>query len=40
MRKDDPGLRDRLNAGIAEIRADGTYAAIAARYFDTDIYGE
>jgi arginine/ornithine transport system substrate-binding protein len=40
VRKDDPGLRDRLNAGIAAIRADGTYAAIAARYFDTDIYGE
>lgn len=40
VRKDDPGLRDRLDAGIAAIRADGTYAAIAARYFDTDIYGE
>ena len=40
VRKDDPGLRDRLNAGIASIRADGTHAAIVARYFDGDIYGE
>ena len=33
-------LRDRLSAAIAAIRADGTYDAIAARYFDFDIYGE
>jgi polar amino acid transport system substrate-binding protein/arginine/ornithine transport system substrate-binding protein len=39
VRKEDTALRDRLSAAIAAIRADGTYAAIAARYFDFDIYG-
>jgi ABC-type amino acid transport substrate-binding protein len=40
VRKDDAALRDRLNAAIAAIRADGTYDAIAGRYFDFDIYGD
>jgi arginine/ornithine transport system substrate-binding protein len=40
VRKGDGGLRDRLNAAIAAIRADGRYDAIAGRYFDIDIYGE
>lgn len=40
VRKEDDGLRDRLNAAIAAIRADGTYDAIAGRYFDFDIYGD
>lgn len=40
LRKDDPGLRDRLDAGLAAIRADGRYQAIARRYFDTDLLGE
>jgi polar amino acid transport system substrate-binding protein/arginine/ornithine transport system substrate-binding protein len=40
VRKQDADLRDRLSAAIAAIRADGRYAAIAARYFDGDIYGE
>ena len=39
VRKADTGLRDRLSAAIAAIRADGTYQAIGARYFDFDIYG-
>ena len=39
VRKEDTGLRDRLSAAIAAIRADGTYATIEARYFDFDIYG-
>ena len=40
MRKSDAALRDRLNAAIQAIRADGRYKAIAARYFDFDIYGK
>ena len=39
IRKDDP-LKDKLNAAIAAIRADGTYDAITAKYFDFDIYGQ
>lgn len=39
MRLGDTALRDRVNRAIAGIRADGTYAAIAKRYFDFDIYG-
>jgi len=39
VRKGEPALRDRLSAAIAAIRASGTYDAIAARYFDIDIYG-
>ena len=40
VRKSDTELRDRLNAAIRAIRADGRYKAIAARYFDFDIYGK
>ena len=39
VRKEDAGLRDRFSAAIATIRADGSYAAIADRYFAMDIYG-
>ncbi len=39
VRKSDTELRDRLSTAIAAIRADGTYQAIDARYFDFDIYG-
>jgi polar amino acid transport system substrate-binding protein len=39
LRKDDP-LKDKLNAAIAAIRADGTYDKITAKYFAFDIYGE
>ncbi len=38
LRKGDP-LKDKLNAAIKAIRADGTYAAITAKYFKSDIYG-
>lgn len=37
VRKDAADLRDRLNRAIGEIRGDGTYAAIAGRYFRTDV---
>ncbi|MBF8224048.1 transporter substrate-binding domain-containing protein [Halomonas sp. 328] len=39
LRQGDEALREALNAAIAEVRADGTYAAITERYFDFDIYG-
>lgn len=39
LRKGDRLLRERFNAAIASIRADGTYAKIAAKYFSFDIYG-
>jgi len=40
LRKNSNELRDRLNAGIQHIRADGTYAKINAKYFSFDLYGE
>ncbi len=40
VRKSDVELRDKLNAAIGAIRADGRYKQIAARYFDFDIYGK
>jgi arginine/ornithine transport system substrate-binding protein len=40
LRQDDDEIRERLNAAIATIRDNGTYAEINARYFDFDIYGE
>lgn len=41
IRKDDAGLKEQFNEGLAAILADGTYDQIAARYFDADmdIYG-
>jgi polar amino acid transport system substrate-binding protein len=39
LRQGDP-LLAKLNAAIAAIRADGTYAAITANYFSFDVYGE
>jgi arginine/ornithine transport system substrate-binding protein len=39
VRKSDTELRDKLNAAIKAIRADGTYKKIADKYFDFDIYG-
>jgi ABC-type amino acid transport substrate-binding protein len=38
VRKDDDGLRERLNAAIARIRLDGTYDKINAKYFPFSIY--
>jgi lysine-arginine-ornithine-binding protein len=39
VRKEDTELRDRLSEAILAIRADGSYDAIRAKYFDVDIYG-
>ena len=38
VRKEDDALRQRLNAALAAIIADGTYARINARYFPFSIY--
>ena len=38
VRKEDDALRQRLNAALAAILADGTYARINARYFPFSIY--
>ncbi len=40
IRKGDQDLVDAFNAAIAEIRANGTYQTINAKYFDFDVYGE
>jgi lysine-arginine-ornithine-binding protein len=40
VRKEDGALRERLNAAIKAIRANGVYQAINAKYFPFDIYGE
>lgn len=39
MRKEDTELAAKFNAAIKKIREDGTYDAIAKKYFDFDIYG-
>ena len=38
VRKDDPALRDRLNAALEAILANGTYEAINKKYFPFSIY--
>jgi polar amino acid transport system substrate-binding protein len=38
VRLEDTALRDKLNAAIDAIVADGTYKTIQAKYFDFDIY--
>lgn len=40
LRKGETELKERFDAAIDAIRADGTYAEINARYFPFDIYGE
>ncbi len=40
VRKGDDALRDKLNAGIAAILADGTHDAITQKYFTTSIYSK
>lgn len=40
VRKGDDALREKLNAGIAKILADGTYDEITEKYFSTTIYSE
>ena len=39
LRKGDP-LKDKLNAAIKAIRADGEYDAITKKYFTFDVYGQ
>lgn len=39
VRKEDEELRKMLNAAIKQIREDGTYQKINAKYFDFDVYG-
>jgi polar amino acid transport system substrate-binding protein/arginine/ornithine transport system substrate-binding protein len=39
VRKDEPDLLARINAALAEIKADGTYDALQTKYFDFDISG-
>jgi polar amino acid transport system substrate-binding protein len=38
VREEDDDLREMINTALAEIRADGTYDKIRAKYFDFDIY--
>jgi len=39
IRKEDTELVEKFNAAIQQIRENGTYAEISAKYFDFDIYG-
>jgi polar amino acid transport system substrate-binding protein len=39
VRKTSTELKEKLNKAIAAIRANGTYDAIAKKYFDFDVYG-
>ncbi|AZO58712.1 MAG: transporter substrate-binding domain-containing protein [Mesorhizobium sp.] len=40
LRKGDQALREKLNAAITAVRANGKYAEISKKYFDFDPYGE
>jgi polar amino acid transport system substrate-binding protein len=37
--KENTALKERLNKALAAVRANGTYDAIAKKYFDFDVYG-
>lgn len=39
LRKEDTDLKEKLNAAIDKIRADGTYDKIQKKYFTFDVYG-
>ncbi|TIN03415.1 MAG: transporter substrate-binding domain-containing protein, partial [Mesorhizobium sp.] len=39
VRKEDTELKEKINAGIKAIRANGKYDEISKKYFDFDIYG-
>ena len=40
LRKGDTELKDKVNAAIKAIRANGTYEAFSKKYFDFDVYGD
>lgn len=40
IRKGEDELREAFNEAIDQIREDGTYEQIAAKYFDFDVYGD
>lgn len=40
FRKGDDALREKVNAALRAIRADGSYKRLADRYFDFDVSGE
>ncbi len=40
IRKGETELKDKLNAAIAAIRANGTYETITKKHFDFDVYGD
>ncbi|RJG46918.1 MULTISPECIES: transporter substrate-binding domain-containing protein [unclassified Mesorhizobium] len=40
LRKEDTELKEKINAAIKGIRANGKYDEIAKKYFDFNIYGE
>lgn len=40
LRKEDTALKDKLNAAIKAIRANGTYDTFSKKYFDFNIYGD
>ncbi|MBB4009863.1 transporter substrate-binding domain-containing protein [Allorhizobium taibaishanense] len=40
LRKEDTQLKEKLNAAIAAVRANGKYDEITKKYFDFDIYGK
>ncbi|WP_024870662.1 ABC transporter substrate-binding protein [Tolumonas lignilytica] len=40
LRKEDGALKAKLNKALAAMIKDGTYATIAKKYFDFDIYGK
>jgi polar amino acid transport system substrate-binding protein len=39
LRKDETELKEKLNAAIKAIRANGTYDTFSKKWFDFDIYG-
>jgi polar amino acid transport system substrate-binding protein len=39
LRKGETELKDKINAAIKAIRADGTYDTFSKKYFDFDVYG-